>query len=154
MHVRPGYDGADGDAAVGDIQLEYLPVKPLYEELFHSSPHVDLRIRTHQSPEIYNMINNHEVDVGFVFHQSRYKSIIAEDVIQEKMVLLVSSKGDWPQEFIHPSQLDPSYELYLAWSEEIVRWHDYWWRSDIHPYAQVDTASNLTCSPNGVTWNR
>ena len=129
-------------------------LSPLYEELLHSSPHVDLRIRTHQSPEIYNMINNHEVDVGFVFHQSRYKSIIAEDVIQEKMVLLVSSKGDWPQEFIHPSQLDPSYELYLAWSEEIVRWHDYWWRSDIHPYAQVDTASNLTCSPNGVTWNR
>ncbi len=117
--------------------------RPLYEELIHSSPHVDLRIRTHQSPEIYNMINNLEADVGFVFHQSRYKNIIAEEVIQEKMVLLVSSKGDWPQGSIHPSQLDPSYELYLAWSDEIVRWHDYWWRSNVHPYAQVDTASML-----------
>ncbi len=69
-------------------------LSPLYEKLLHSSPHVDLRIRTHQSPGIYNIINNHEVDVGFVFHQSRYKNVIAEDVILEKMVLLVSSKGD------------------------------------------------------------
>ncbi len=85
--------------------------------------------------------------------RSRYKNVIAGDVILEKMVLLVSSKGDYTRN----SSIRLSWILPLPGyirGAEIVRWHDYWWRSDIHPYAQVDTASNLTCSPNGVTWNR
>ncbi len=117
--------------------------RPLYQQLINADPHVNLRIRTQQSPEIYSMVDNHEADVGFVFHQSRYNTIVTEAVLREKMVVLVSANGVWPEGPIHPSQLNETFELYLGWSEEIVRWHDYWWKPTTHPYAEVDTASLL-----------
>ena len=118
-------------------------LRPLYEFLITSLPHVNLRISTHQSPEIYTIVENYTADVGFVFHQSRYPNIMAEAVLREKMILMVCEEGGWHEGPIHPMELDPAFEVYMAWSEEIVRWHDYWWPANQHSYAQVDTASLL-----------
>ena len=114
---------------------------PLYKQLLEMNPHIDLRIRTQQSPEIYDIVDAHKADIGFVFHQSHYKNILSENVLQEDMKIILSSRGEWPNGDIHPSQLDSSYELYLPWSTDIVHWHDYWWQGK--PYAQFDTASML-----------
>ena len=113
----------------------------LYRQLLELDPHIDLRIRTQQSPEIYNIVDEHKADVGFVFHQSHYKNILSENVLQEDMKLILSSNGNWHDGAIHPSELDSSYELYLPWSADIVHWHDYWWQGK--PYAQFDTASMI-----------
>ena len=117
--------------------------RPLYLEMINATPHINLTVHTQQSPEIYSMLDRYEADVGFVFHQSRYRNMVTELVAKEKMVLLVSSKGKWPDKPIHPSQLDKRYELYMRWSEELVLWHDFWWGLGIPPYAEVDTASLL-----------
>lgn len=113
---------------------------PLYQQLINADSHFNLTIRTQHSPEIYSMVDRYEADIGFVFHQSRYSNIVTELAVKEKMVLLVSAKGNWPERPIHPSELDKRFELYMRWSEEIVLWHDYWWGFDVNPYAQVDTA--------------
>lgn len=122
---------------------------PFYEKLLTMNPHIDLRIRTHQSPEIYSLVDSREADIGFVFHRSNYKGIYTERILQENMVVLLSSSGSWPDRPVHPSELDSAHELYLAWSNEIVTWHDYWWPSK--PYAQFDTAymliRNIVCNP-------
>jgi len=118
--------------------------RPLYHQLINAMPRFNLTIHTMQSPEIYSMLDHYEADVGFVFHQSRYSNIVTELAVKEKMVLLVSAKGNWPEKPIHPSSLDKRYELYMRWSDEIVLWHDFWWSLGVHPYAQVDTASLLS----------
>lgn len=116
---------------------------PLYQQMIHASSHINLTVRTQQSSEIYTMIDQYEADVGFVFHQFRYSNVVSELAFREKMVLLVSSKFGWPEQALHPSQLDKRYELYVPWSDELVLWHDTWWNLAVTPYAQVDTATLL-----------
>ncbi len=117
--------------------------RPLYQQLINATPHFHLTIHTQQSPEIYSMLDRYEADVGFVFHQSRYSNVVTELAAKEKMVLLVSAKGNWPDGPIHPSQLDKRYEVYIRWSDELVLWHDSWWSLGANPYTQVDTATLL-----------
>ncbi len=116
---------------------------PLYQQLLHTSPRINLTVRTQQSPEIYTLIDQYQADIGFVFHQYRYGNVVTELAFREKMVLLVSSHSDWPEKPIHPSQLDKRYELYFRWSDRIVLWHDSYWNLTIPPYAQVDTVTLL-----------
>lgn len=117
--------------------------RPLYQQLINADSHFNLTIRTQHSPEIYSMVDRYEADIGFVFHQSRYSNMMTELAVKEKMVLLVSSKGNWPERPIHPSELDKRFELYMRWSEEIVLWHDYWWSFGVNPYTMLDTATLL-----------
>lgn len=117
--------------------------RPLYQQLINSEAHFHLNIRTQHSPEIYSMVDRYEAEIGFVFHQSRYTNVVTELAAKEKMLLLLSSRGNWPERPIHPSELDKRHELYMRWSEEIVLWHDYWWSVGVNPYAQVDTATLL-----------
>jgi len=117
--------------------------RPLYQQLINADPHINLTILTQQSPEVYSILDHYDADVGFIFHQSRYNNVVTELAIKEKMVLLVSDNGSWPEGAIHPSSLDKKYEVYVRWSDEIVLWHDRYWSDAVHPYAQVDTASLL-----------
>ena len=124
--------------------LSTILFQSLYQHLVASSLRFRLTIRTQQSPEIYSLIDRHEADVGFVFHQSRYSSILTEPAVKEKMVLLVSRNGDWPDRPIHPTELDKQFEVYLRWSDEIVLWHDFWWSLGEDPYVQLDTVALLS----------
>lgn len=133
-------------ASPDSLNVHFFP--PLFQKLMQSDPPIFLNIRTHQSPEIYALVDNHKADIGFVFSQSRYNSILTQPILNEKMVIICSSKGNCNNEKLHPSELNPEYEVFLPWSPEIVFWHDKWWNSSFHPYAQVDTASLLVSFMN------
>lgn len=115
----------------------------LYQKLIHNAPHIDLRVRTHQSAEIYEIINNTAANIGFVFQPARYENLLTEHIFSEKMMLMLSKKHKWPDGPIHPSMLNTDYEVYLEWNENFMRWHDYWFPQTKTHYAQVDTASLL-----------
>lgn len=115
----------------------------LYVKINRSDTHLRLDIRTHQSPEICDLLDNREADIGFVFFQSRYNNIVSQTLLGEKMILMLSANGDWPDGPIHSSQLSSEKELYLAWSEDIALWHNKWWKPGSHPFIQVDTVSLL-----------
>ena len=48
---------------------------PLYRQLLSSDARIDLSIQTHHSLELYRMLNDHDIDLGFVYHQLHYSSI-------------------------------------------------------------------------------
>ena len=118
-------------------------LQPLLRQLAEEDG-LALRIRTQQSPEIFSLIDSMEADAGFVFHLSRSVNVVCKPLFSEKMVLLCSKNGDWPQRPITPAELDPRHERFLAWSQDLQLWHDSWWNPAIKPYVQVDNAALLT----------
>lgn len=102
---------------------------------------VDLRIRTHQSVEIYRLLENQEIDAGFVLRPILCKNIEIVPVLKEPMVLIQRRFGKAEEAYpVHPRDLDPAYEFYIDWSPSFASWHDHWWSDVCSPHLHVDTA--------------
>jgi Transcriptional regulator len=114
---------------------------PLYKQILNHEISIDLQVRTHQSGEIYNLLDNREIDVGFVLRQIINKNIIIEPILNEKMVLIQRTVEDIPEHAVHPSELDSKNEFFLDWNPSYRAWHDFWWDSTKRPHAHIDTAS-------------
>lgn len=117
--------------------------QPLYRQLADPEYALSLRVRTHQSAEIFALIDSGEADAGFAFHLFRSSNVICKPLFREKMVLLCSNRGHWPTSPIRPEDLDPNFELFLSWSRDIQLWHDSWWGPAQRPYIHLDSAPML-----------
>lgn len=126
----------------------------LYKDFLSQEPNIDIHVRTHHSLEIYNLLLNHEIDVGFVITTFAYKNIIIEPVFNEKMVLICEPGADIPKKAIHPSELDGKNEIFVDWSPEFHNWHDFWFSSSKRPRANFNNPSLLlTLMENSNYWS-
>ena len=114
---------------------------PFYKKLITTIPNLTLSISSHWSFVIYNLLQDHDIDVGFVLKQIQSKNILCEPVFEERMVLVYNPDfTDYPHT-IHPSELNTSREIFLSWSPDYHSWHDYWFPQSNHPYVNVDTST-------------
>lgn len=126
----------------------------LYKQFLSHEPHIDIHVRTHHSLEIYNLLLNHEIDVGFVITPFAYKNIIIEPIFNERMVLICDSNEDSPQKAVHPSELDGKNEIFVDWSPEFHTWHNFWFSSTKRPRAYFNNPSLiLTLMDNSNYWS-
>ncbi|MBQ4040492.1 MAG: substrate-binding domain-containing protein, partial [Oscillospiraceae bacterium] len=102
---------------------------------------VNLLISTHQSPEIYEHVQNRQIDCGLVLAKLRYPNINIEPLFSEKMVMV--SKTHYGAELIEPTHVDFSREVLLNWGYEFLLWHNSWCDPRIQPMLQVDTVAML-----------
>lgn len=116
---------------------------PLYNEILNKDRMLDLNIRTHQSSELYGLLNNHDIDIGFVYHQLHYKNIISEKLFQEKLYLVQSAEPVIRKMNIHTDELDSSMELFLSWDDNFQIWHDRWLAASSRPHIAADTIGVL-----------
>ena len=126
--------------AVGAVDsLNAFVLPPLYRKLTSQSSPISLRIRTHQTVELYELLEHHELDVAFVLQERYYRDLEVKRVFREPLVVLtVHVPKDSAQ--IHPNDLDPANEFYINWGSEYQLWHDQWW-DPLHPSRiRVDTA--------------
>lgn len=137
-------------------QMEYIPLSiacpdslnayllnRFFFNLSQDNTSLHLSVRTHQSPEIFSLIDSHAADIGFAFLLYRYSGVLCRPIFSEKMILLCSANGNWPDSPIYPAQLNRADELYLPWNQEFQFWHDKFWDPNIPPYIHVDLASML-----------
>ena len=61
---------------------------PFYSQVLKEKNQINLRLRTHQSSELYGLLEKHEIDIGFVYHHLHYKNVVATPVLREKMYLV------------------------------------------------------------------
>lgn len=115
-------------------------LRPFYEKMVRNERDLRLTVKTHQSYEIYTLIEEYVADIGFVFFPAKAKDIVTEKVFSEKMVLVLSGEGNWPERALKPSELDPAFEISCNWSDEIARWHDNHWGTDTKPFVKFNTA--------------
>lgn len=113
---------------------------PFYQEVAEMPGHpLHLDIRTYQSFQVQEMVEKHEVDIGFLVRKHTSRTLIFHPVFQERHVLIGQLGEDESRE-IDPRELDPRYEVLANWSPDYLDWHNYYFDSSISPWAEVDTA--------------
>lgn len=112
---------------------------PFYRSLGAIANH--LSIQTHYSYELYNLLTNGDIDVGFVLQQFQVPDVNVMPVFSERMHLVFGGKVPFDESTVHPHDLDPSREVYLDWGNEFRNWHEFWFGKQQHPYAKIDTIS-------------
>ena len=112
---------------------------PLYDSLLNENSTLDLSIQSHHSSELYGLLGEHNIDIGFVYHKLHYKNIITEKLFEEKLYLIQSETPAVPNAKIHTDELDPSLELFLSWDDNYQIWHDRWFSSVSRPHIAADT---------------
>lgn len=114
-----------------------------YQQLENSDCPIDLDIHTHQSSELYTILDRHDIDIGFVYYHLHYKNIISERIYQERLYLVQSDEPAVRKSLIHTDELDPSRELFLNWDANFQIWHDQWLTGYSRPRIIVDTITLL-----------
>lgn len=115
--------------------------KPLYEEIIRSRPQVRLNIRTNQSHENYRLLDHHEADIAFVFHQAKYSDIETTKILSEKMAVIVSPSRAGKSETADLSAMDPENEILFDWSSDITHWHERRWPHHVVPCGRLNTSA-------------
>ena len=116
---------------------------PLYDRILNEQTKLDLNIESHHSSELYGLLGEHSIDIGFVYHKLHYKNIITEKIFEEKLYLIQSDQPVIPAPAIHTDELDPSLELFLSWDDNYQIWHDRWLSSASRPHIAADTITLL-----------
>lgn len=83
-----------------------------------------LKISTHYSYNLYDLIEQHAIDIGFVFHLLHFKNIIVEPVLKERMVLVQEAENALKKDIIYLNELDPKDEIAFYWESNYQIWHD------------------------------
>lgn len=139
-------------AAPGSIQEHVVP--QIINKLLNNEHSPRIQLRTANSPMVYSQVASREADVGLALRLLHQDGTIAIPVFDVENVLLCPADTPLPNEEIHPSQLDPHYEVSVtSWTGEFRRWHDHYWDPHIAPYVQVDynhMTHNYLTHPN--TW--
>ena len=99
--------------------------KDLYRSILHDTNlNLKLNISTHYSYEIYELLERHTVDVGFVYHHLHYKNIISEPVLREKMYVVQEWESAIRKDQINVEELDPDNEVAFVWENNYQIWHE------------------------------
>ena len=120
-------------------------LKPIYQEALQQKAPISIRIRTHQSQELYGLLERHEIDIGFVYHQLFFKNVILDPIISEKMYLVQSIHTEKKKALLHTDEMDQDYELFFNWETSYEIWHEQWLNKNRIPRIQVDSLG-LICN--------
>lgn len=107
--------------------LNIVLMRPLYKQLMDPALSLSLSIKQNNSRFIYDLVENNEVDIGFVAFEHRRKNVSVTPIYHEPYSLLVfdSSRAEVPP--TDPQDLDPAQELYQPWDNtHYMFWHEYW----------------------------
>lgn len=127
---------------VGCVEtLNSVVFQHLYKNICMIDPNLSLDVSSHWSYIIYNLINSHELDIGFVLRQIQTRNVISKPLFRERMVMIYNINFTrYPHE-LHPTDLDITKEVYLNWSPNYQRWHEYWYSFTCDYKIKVDSSS-------------
>jgi DNA-binding transcriptional LysR family regulator len=103
---------------------------------------INLDIKTYHSNEIYSLLENYNVDIGYVFSKSPNKNILTKHLYSEKMYLICHSESSYYDK-IKLSELKRTDEVFLSWGPDYNHWHDQFWNSHENLYISINTGSML-----------
>lgn len=148
-------DSSNLALAIGTLDsFNYAIFPELHRALSQHQPKINLKIVTSHSPELYDLVDQRQVDVAFTLLERSHPNIIVEKYHAEPMVGLRVAKS--PQSgpiTVDPGMLDPNQELYVCWGLSYQLWHDRWWDPLCPGRIRLDTAQLvLTYLCNEKQW--
>ncbi|KRK39691.1 LysR family transcriptional regulator [Levilactobacillus parabrevis] len=98
-----------------------------------------LNIQTTDDLNIYNLIDNDLVDIGFSFIESTRHKIETRKIGQERLVLVTKPTSNYP-DFVGTAMLSRYDELMIPYSDNYRKWHMLCWEDKIPPFVRLDTS--------------
>lgn len=149
-------DQSKSTLTVGAVEsVHSIVLNSVYKDLQKNSPSLNLRIMTHQSSDLYSLVENKDIDVGFTLQERIVKNIEVETFFEEPMVLIMKSENNIQQQSpILNKQLDPKFEIYVDWGPDFHIWHEKWWGTDTSQNIEINTIQSfLTFINNSKNWS-
>lgn len=139
--LKQNSENALSIASVDSIITTVLP--DILKEISKEKYQLNVSIQTQHTKQIYDLMQNHEIDIGFVSSEMRLQDVIVEPVFEQKFLIIRPSKNPTSRKQIHPTELDPAYEIFQSCGYEYLCWHDYWWSPSIKPHITIDSVTTL-----------
>ena len=119
-------------------------LSPVYRALLEEmGDSLKLKVMTHQSPEIYELLENQTADVGIVSIEQQRRNIETISTFTQRYCIVRHCENPGPPRLIRPETLDPTREIYLNWGTEYTQWHEDVWGELTRYHAWVDTVTLL-----------
>lgn len=118
-------------------------LKDIYSTVFHKIPDIRLAIHTHQSNEIYYLIDQNNIDIGFSLQDRILKNVKVQKLFEEQMVMIQKKKEGVAEYEIDNSLLSPKQQLFINWGMDYQIWHEKHWGPANNTFIQIDTAKML-----------
>lgn len=100
----------------------------LFNALLAQTPPVHLKIITDPTDNLYEKVENREIDVGFVVHEEPSKFVkIASFHKDEMIVARFDGEKKSQNELLELKNLNTKDELYIEWSNSFRLWHERIW---------------------------
>lgn len=99
----------------------------IFSGFITANPDYSLRILTHHSWELYDLLDTKSIDIGFVNNTSSLPEVSVELLIKEDYYVLHNIKHLKDKSVISPQELNPKLEIAHSWTPQIEQWHDEWW---------------------------
>lgn len=115
----------------------------LYKKVLTSDSHMIINVGSHWTVTMYKMVENHEIDIGFVLWELPYKNIVCKPLFRERMVIISSSCSGFP-DIVHSADLNPEKEIFMYQGPNFQLWHDSLWKNRSAKFSTVDTMSLLS----------
>ena len=117
---------------------------PLYQVLRQQAKNMSIRIKTHNSTELYYQVDRGELDVAFSFLDIPMKNIVVEKFYTEPRVVIRKEMHTGKcNGIIDQGSLDPAKEVFFEGESEFQTWYDCWKGDRGYPDICVDTAQLL-----------
>lgn len=118
-------------------------LKDIYSKVFHEIPDIRLAIHTHQSNEIYYLIDQNNIDIGFSLQDRILKNVRVQKLFEEQMVMIQKKKTGSVKSEVENSRLSPKQQLFINWGMDYQIWHEKHWGPTSNTFIQIDTAKML-----------
>lgn len=118
-------------------------LKDIYSKVFHEIPDIRLAIHTHQSNEIYYLIDQNNIDIGFSLQDRILKNVKVQKLFEEQMVMIQKKKTGLVESEVENSLLNPKQQLFINWGMDYQIWHEKHWGPTSNTFIQIDTAKML-----------
>lgn len=131
---------------VGSVDsLNNFILPKIYHAIKQHIPPIKLEVHTSHSAELYNAIEKRQVDIAFVLHKMVHPNVRVTKCFASPMVVLrLATTTKQETDILHPSELDPNYELYMPWGKGAFQtWHERWWNSQTSAQIRLDSAQLL-----------
>jgi len=109
----------------------------------NTNKQIQLNIKTFHSDEIYNMVSENKVDIGFTLKEIKKENVITKPIYRELMYLIAKANSNY-YDYYPLDKLDTRQEIYLEWAPDFQMWHDRFFNPDIRKNVQVNTGSMLS----------
>lgn len=95
----------------------------IFRDIEKSNPTTSYFFRTHQSYEIYTLVEDNTVDIGLILQERISETIVKEEFFREELVLVLNRKIE-SDKSVTLDSLDATKELYINWGHVFTLWHE------------------------------